>query len=354
MIRKRLFIVLLMLLIALISLAGCSSEDPVETATEATITDMAGREITVPTDIQKVYGTNNNSSIMLYTLAPEKMIGWNLELSSAAKKYIDEDATELPVLGNMYGSGKKANAEEILKYSPDVVLLADTVLNDKVVEAADELQTKMGIPVVVLICDVTNYDVAYEFLGEVLDKEEKASKLSAYFKGTIDDVKEKSKSIEEKVEVYYARMDNGLTTEFAGSENAELIELVGATNVAKASGKETESEVSIEQVLVWNPDVIIVGHIGASESKAYQLITTNKNWEEINAVKNELVFNTPSLPFNWFDRPPSVNRIIGVKWLANKLYPEVYDYDMVSEAKEFFKLFYGYELTDDEANKLIG
>lgn len=356
-----------------ITLIGCSTQnehieevfEPVEQiADEITeeelspyivIADMSGRMVTIPTTINSVYGTNSNSTILLYTLAPQKMISWNLELSQPAKKYIKQEYVDLPVLGNMYGSGKKANAEEIISFKPDIVLIADTKSSEKVISAADDLQAKLGIPVVVLIANVHNYDKAYAFLGSILAEADKATKLADYYIETYKQAMEISATIEDDViNIYYAREDNGLTTEFAGSPNAELIELIGAQNVAVNDGKQSAGEVSIEQVLTWNPDVIVVGHKGAAKSKAYEMIKTDELWADIDAVVNQKVYNIPRFPFNWFDRPPTVNRIIGIKWLGNKIYPQSYDYNMVEEVKEFFKLFYGYELSDEEATLLIG
>lgn len=309
----------------------------------------------LPKTINKVYGSNNNSTILLYTLAPEKMLGWNLELSGEAKKYLMKEYASLPVLGNMYGTGEKANAEEILTYGPDIILLADTKVTDKVKTEADELQAKMGVPVVVIEANVDNYDKAYEFLGSLLGKEEKARQLADYYRKVYAQVKEKSAAIaeEDKVSVYYARLDDGLTTEFAGSPNAELLELVGAVNIAEGSGKETGGEVAIEQVLAWNPDVILVGNAGAKESLAYKAITTDEVWGGLSAVQRGAVYEAPRFPFNWFDRPPSVNRIIGMKWLGNKLYPDVYDFGP-EDVREFFRLFYGCELSAEQAAELIG
>jgi len=188
----------------------------------------------------------------------------------------------------------------------------------------------------------------------VLGKEDKAKELADYYLDAYNTSLEIGAGIEEKTNIYYAYLDDGLTTEFAGSPNAELIELIGAENIAKTDGKETSGEVTIEQVLEWNPQVILVGHKGAAVSKAYELIKTDELWAETDAVKNEMIVSVPRFPFNWFDRPPSVNRIIGIKWLGNLLYPEIYEYDMTEEVKEFFSLYYGCELSDEEAGKLLG
>ncbi len=331
-----------------------ATQEPTAEPTEAVIEDMAGRSVTVPYKIKTVFGSNNNSTILLYTLASEMMVGWNLKFSDAAKKYLNEDVLDLPVLGNLYGNGKKANAEEIIALAPDIILITDVKIKDKTIAAADEMQDKLGIPVVVVNANLKNYDKAYEFLGGLLGVEEKAAVLMGYYKSAYEDAVKTSASIEEKVSVYYAMLDDGLTTEFAGSPNAELIELVGGVNIAQSAGGEVSGEVTLEQVLQWDPEAILVGHKGAAMSAGYEVIKTDEIWAEVSAVQNERVISVPRFPFNWFDRPPSVNRILGIKWLAEMLYPDLYDYDLNSEIKEFFNLFYGCELTDTDVENLLG
>ena len=99
-------------------------------------------------------------------------------------------------------------------------------------QAADELQDKLGIPVVVVSANLKNFDKAYTFLGGLLGAELKASELAEYYREAFDEAAAISAGIEEKKTIYYAYLDNGLTTEFAGSPNAELIELVGGVNIA--------------------------------------------------------------------------------------------------------------------------
>ena len=60
------------------------------------------------------------------------------------------------------------------------------------------------------------------------------------------------------------------------------------------------------------------------------------------------MFQTPLQPQNWFDRPPSANTIIGVKWTLSILYPDLVDFDIKEEAKEFYQLFYHVEIDDDD------
>lgn len=377
----------IMLVLVMIFAVGCSgntvktssntdSKEKISSEKQLSkIIDMAGREIQIPKEIRKVYGVNNNSTYLLYTIVPDKIIGWNLQLTEDTKKYIPKEFSNYPVVGTMYGNGKLVDAEEILKHSPDVVVLADTKISEKIKESAESIQDKLGVPVVVVEANINNYDKAYEFLGKLFNKNDKAKELGDYYKESYEYAKEKSNQIKNKIKVYYAREDNGLSTDFKGSSHTEVLDLVGGENIAvlkpsdkgngNGSGKGDGSgkgnggglvqsgTVSIEQILLWNPEVILVGYSGSEETKALNTIKTDKMWAKTDAVKNGEVYEIPHAPFNWFDRPPSVNRIIGIKWLGNLLYPDVYNFNVKEEVKKFFKLFYNYDLNDDEVRELM-
>ncbi len=71
------------------------------------------------------------------------------------------------------------------------------------------------------------------------------------------------------------------------------------------------------------------------------------------AVKQGHVYCVPHLPFNWFDRPPSVNLLIGLRWTGHLVYPEVFDYDMRAETRRFYRLFYQIDLNDAQVDALL-
>ena len=110
----------------------------------------------------------------------------------------------------------------------------------------------------------------------------------------------------------------------------------------------------MEQVISWDPEYIIAWtDNGYDDSGSYSKILSDSQWSVIQAVKDKHVYETPAVPQNWFDRPPSVNTIIGIKWVQNLLYPDYADYDIKKEAKEFYKMFYHYELSDSEVDELL-
>lgn len=350
---KRNISLLIILTIILSMLAGCTVDKQVtEVIKDIEIEDMAGRAVLIPAKVDKAFATIPTGTILLYSLNPEKLLGWNYDLREGEKRFIDEKYHSLPNLG---GAGKNAiNVEEILKMNPAFLIMMEE-LDEGTISKAEELEEQTGKPVIFLDSDLHRLDEAYSILGKALGEEKRAEELAKYCKETVEDIEENSPKIkeEEKLRVYYAEGPSGLETEPSGSWHAEIIDLVGGINVAEVviKGDKGKSEVSIEQLLKWNPDIIISWD--DERGGYYSEIFKDPTWMDIKAVKNKDVYEIPNRPFNWFDRPPSVNRILGVKWLGNLLYPEVFDYNMKEEVKEFYQKFYHYQLSEEEIDDLL-
>lgn len=368
---KRFISISLVLILILSTLVGCNSrtnkdgksiseEDIVETENtveenvneEVEIVDMAGRTVTLPKEADKAFATKPTGTILLYTLNPEKIVGWNYDLREGEKRFIPEKYHNLPNLG---GAGKNAiNIEELLKEDPDVLIIMEEVVETSL-SIAEELEQQTGKPTIILDSDLLKLDEAYEVLGKVMGEEERAKELAEYCRETIFTAQDLVSNIsyDERVGVYYAEGPDGLETEPSGSWHAVVIDLVGGRNVAEVELKadKGKSLVSIEQLLQWNPDLIISWD--DERGGYYSEIFKDPTWQNIKAVQEREVYEIPNRPFNWFDRPPSVNRILGIKWLGNLLYPEVFHYDIKDEVKEFYKKFYHYELSDGELEDLL-
>ncbi|MEG0392138.1 MAG: ABC transporter substrate-binding protein [Anaerovoracaceae bacterium] len=347
----------LMLFSFVMGLTACGEKTEGEgKGEEKTITDDAGRSVSLPREVTKCYYTSPVGLIMVYTLDPDKMAGWSFQLTDKEKAYIPEKYSDLPFLGGQQMNGK-LNTEEIIKAAPQVIFSVVTDPKSELsISDADKLQEQLNIPVVVVDGELSRIDGAYAFMGEILGAEKQAKKLGAYCKNTVKEVTEATKDIPEdqRARVYYAEGPEGLATEPSGSMHSALLELVHGKNIAEVEtkGKGGMSDVSMEQVLSWNPDVILSWSL--DKGGAYDTIVSSDNWSTINAVKNKAVYEIPNQPFNWFDRPPSVNRMIGMKWLATTLYPDQYKIDLKKEVKEFYTLFYHIDLTDGQLNALLG
>ena len=313
-------------------------------------TDAGGRVVDVPDKIAVVLPAGPPAAVLLYTLAPGKLAGWVTEPSAAAAAYLTPQAMALPTYGRLTGSGGDANMEIVLQSKPDIIIDVGTV-NDTYIDLANRVQEQTGIPYILIDGSFAKSGETYRQLGELLGEQARAQVLATYADDTLAQLAATLKTVpaDKRPKVYYGRGDEGLETGLAGSINVEIMEAAGATNVASAAGKGGLTDVSLEQILAWNPDLIIAARGGFAKAAL-----GSPDWSSIAAVKSKSVYVAPSLPFGWIDSPPSANRLIGVRWLQKLFYPDAVDIDLAAEAKAFYSLFYGVELTGEQVGKWLG
>ena len=318
---------------------------------EREITDMAGRTMTVPLEIESVFSTGPAAAIYLYTLVPDKLLGWNYALNDIEKSIILEQYHDLP----NFGQGDAVNYEAVIAAGPTIALNV-TSINDGSIDAADALAEQLGVPVVMVSSDLLDAPAVYRFMGELFGVEEQAEALAAYAEETFNAISSLDIPNEEKVRIYYGNGEDSLETAPAGSSHGQIIDLVNAVNVADLElGDGSRVQISAEQLLAWDPDVIIVNGEPKADmtgSAAAEAILADPLFATLKAVQNGAVYGTPNAPFSWVDRPPGPNRIVGMRWLSGLIYPEYLDYDVDEAVREFFQLFYHVELTDEQLTQL--
>ena len=353
--NKLLTFVLSMLLLFAFTFAAATPS--VFATDKRTITDMAGRKVSVNVAVNKVYGASPNATIYLYTLAPEKLVGSNYEFNSAEKKFIPVKYQSLPVLGNFSGSKTSTNLEALIKANPDVLVMTSESLSSTDVEDADKLQKQTGIPVYIIDGSLKATSKAYLSLGDLMNSLPQAKKLAAYCDMVTKEVNSHKIPTAKKMTVFFGNGAKSLDTAPSGSASSEVFEMVGATNVAILPGVTTRMEVGLEQVIKWNPSIMFINgepKQDLSAGQAIKALKADKAWSIINAVKNGKTFAIPKAPYAWIDRPPGPNRVIGLLWVGKTIYPEYYKkVNMNSEIKKFYNLFYHVSLTDSQVKELL-
>ncbi len=348
------------LLAVMLLLVGCTQTNTVSTpstpvsqevqATTRVFVDSAGREVEIPVEITKVAPTGVPSQMALFTACPDKLIGLARDFSEENKKYIDPKYANMAIFGQFYGKNANLNMEALLKAGPDIIIDIGEA-KPSIKEDMDALQKQLNIPVVFIEAHMKDYGKTYEMLGDLLGTSEEVKELKEFALSTTETTQKLADTVapENRKSVYMALGENGLSTNAKGSYHAQILELVGADNAAviDAGSKGAGSEVSFEQLLLWNPDVIIT-----DKEATYNLIKTDPSWSVLEAVKAGRVYKIPTAPFNVISDPPSVNRIIGMNWLGNLLYPEVYSFDQTAFV-EFSKNFYHTELSDADASDIL-
>lgn len=354
-------------------MGGCSAESVTEaldnmgvkSGLDATLrgtrefTDSWGRTKTIPTadKLERVYFTSALAQIFVFTLAPQLLGGTGIQFTPEELKYLPAGTENLVYMGSL-SAGGEIDREMLLKQDIQLVIdCSGTTLTASDVSTAQKLEDQTGIPALCIDGSFDKIGDAYRMLGEILGAEERASEIASYLERVYGDVTAAVADIpeDEKVKLYYAEGPLGLQTEPDRGLHALTFDVAGANNVAAV--EETQgigmTNVSLEMVLAWDPDVIIAWD-DVIRGGADEIIRTDAKWSHISAVKNGRVYTMPNAPFAWCDRPPGVNRFLGIQWIANMLYPDRYDVDMVEETKKFYSLLYWVDITDDDARELLG
>ncbi|MBX6329516.1 MAG: iron ABC transporter substrate-binding protein [Pseudolabrys sp.] len=298
------------------------------------VVDAAGRTILVAAPVRRVFPAGPPAAIMLYTLAPDLLLGWPRANRPAEREFLLPEVGARPEIGRITGRGNTANLERVLALKPDLILDVGST-SPTFVSLAERVETQTGIPYALLDGRFAAIAASYRTLGVLLDRRNEAATLARYAQDTIDTITRRIAAVppEQRPRVYYARGPRGLETGLGGSINVETIERV-ARNVA-GENKGGLAIVSIEQVLAWNPDVIVT-----IDADFAARVRTDPAWAAVAAVRAGRIYLAPKLPFGWVDFPPSVNRLIGLWWLAKLLYPQLFPEDMKTLARDFYALFY--------------
>ncbi len=316
------------------------------------VVDMAGRHVTVPDHIERVWGSAPPLSVLLTMVAPKTIVGWNMVFAPSAGAYLPPGLADKPVLGGVYGMGRVANAEEVLAARPQVVLAWMSPLVDPVM--VTDFFKRLKIPVLFVSLDtLSDWPAALRFTAEVLGGDTaQADAQAVYVERAMSQVKNALTGLPErdKVRVYYAEGRAGLNTDCHRSFHTEVIELAGGWNIYRCepSSHMGMEAISLEQVILADPQVIV-----AQDPQFAGAVLTAPRWQGISAVKNHRIYLVPHLPMNWLDRPPSAMRALGIQWLAHLLYPQRYALDLKAETKRFYSLFLHVQLADGDVSALL-
>ena len=311
-------------------------------------TDSCGREVELPANITKIAPSGTVATMILAAFAPEELVCVGTKVSENQVPYLYDGIANLPVTGQLYGGKGELNLETLLQSGAEVVIDVGEQ-KDGMADDLNALQEQTGIPFVHIDCYTGSMGDTYRTLGTLLGKETEGNTLGEYCDKIYNRTNEIAASVK-KVNLLYCLGDKGENVIAKGSYHAEIIDLL-SNNLAvveSPSSKGTGNEVDIEQILKWNPDVILF-----APGSVYATVGEDPAWQGVNAIKNGTYYEVPIGPYNWMGFPPSVQRMLGMMWMAKLLYPDAADYDLQAEVAEYFRLFYHTDLTDEAYNALV-
>lgn len=343
------------LLLLLLCMAGTCLADVQPSVPNGTHTviDFAGRTVTLPDTVTKAAALVGPSYEKVFLLGEEDKFGvvppFAKKMPWAAK--IIPGLDDVPSMTTFYDP----SIEELMKLDVDVIFFWNYPDNIAMME-------EVGIPVVVTqLTSPENEPTSIEafeetvkdevrLFGETLgpDATEKANEYCAYFDRKADRILTVTSQIpeDERVKVYYIAGDDTLTTYGKNTYTQWWIEMAGGKMVSDEIDDQAP-EVSIEQVMTWDPDYIMMGRVSSTEP-----VLSDPQWQPLRAVKEGHVSVCPQGVFYW---DYSSEGILLMEYLAKTFYPEKFaDLDMIAEIKESYSTFYHYDLTDEEAGRILG
>lgn len=353
-----------MLVGAIAILGGCTSEEEKQpnnspapsTSAESnqqtrSFTDSSGRTVELPTTIDKIAPSGHTAQQVLLTIAPEKMVGLSQELSEDQLKIFGEDFAGYPVFGAVLGASDDLNREAVAQAAPQVII--DTgEYKEGIEEDLDALQEQIGIPCVFIETKLSDYGSGYKELGELLGAEERGNEIGTYLQSAYDEVAAAMDTIpeSERARIAYIVGDSGTNAIAKTSFQGQVVDMV-ADNVVvadQASGKGDGNEIGLEQMAVWNPEVVVF-----QSKNLYDSVGNDSAWSTIDGVSQDNYYLCPNSPWCWLNNPPTVNQMMGLQWLPRLLYPEAFDNSIEDVTKSYYSVLYQYDLSDKELQDLI-
>ena len=346
---------IMLLILVFLLLMGCESKQSVnkdeiieDTSNSITVEDYFGREVTLDkpaTSIACGYAYTGHVVTMLGRAEDIVAVVSGLKRDKVLTKY-HPNIKDLPV---PFSSGT-INIEELLACEPDVVFIqSDTAMDEGTVDKLN----KLNIPYIVIDFRSMEEQInTISLIGKVIGEEEKAEEYNNYYLKVIEETKKISSTIpeNEKVTLYHS-VNEAVRTDLRNSLAADWINVTGGINVSieddlKISGE--KSFATLEQIYLWDPDVIISNESGVSE-----YILSNEQWASLNAVKEKRVYQMPVGVSRW-GHPGSLETPMAIQWTAKLLYPNYFDnVDMVKITKEYYKEFFDIDLEVDEINEIL-
>jgi len=321
----------------------------VPVAAQQRVVDGAGRQVTLPATVERVYAAGPPASMLVFAIAPDKLIGWTRAFRPNEAAFVAPKYAALPELGRLTGRGNTANVEVLLGARTELIVDAGSIA-ETYVSLADRVQQQTGLPYLLLDGRIDAVPGSLRLLGRVLGDERRGAMLADYYETALRDIKGRVAKVPAaaRPRVYYGRGPAGLQTGLAGSINVEVLDYLGARNVA-GDAKGGLAQVSMEQILGWNPEVVFT-----SDPNFYASVWQDARWQSIAAVRAKRVHLSPHLPFGWFDFPPGANRLLGMYWAGKLLYPSAFPEDLRPRVTEFHRLFYHQAPSAAQLEQLLG
>ncbi|KAF1085301.1 High-affinity heme uptake system protein IsdE precursor [Sporotomaculum syntrophicum] len=352
--RRSIIICLTFVIAISLLLTGCqdgtkdSQPDTSGQTGTITVTDCIGRQVEIPDQVDRIACLYAFSGHVVAMLGKADQI---VSVVDGLKRDV--------LLNSLYPGIKEANIpvtsgsiniEELIKAQPDLAFIKGETARS---EGEVAKLNKANIPY--LVVDFNNMreqQYAVTMIGQAIGAETEARKYNEFYQACIDRVEKKVSSIpsSQRVRVYHS-VNEATRTDMKDTLPADWLQAAGVNNVSVNQPLKLIEEkhfASLEQILLWNPDVILVNEYGVGD-----YIMTNEQWATLSAVQNHRVYQMPIGISRW-GHPGSLETPLAILWTAQLLYPDKFtELDLADEAKGFYAEFFNLQLSDEEIDQVL-
>jgi iron complex transport system substrate-binding protein len=348
--------------LTMMSLGGCGSQsgdEVTEVQGRTVVTDLVGRQVEITLPTEKVTAIGPGAlRLVCYAGAASQVVGIeNMELQwSTGRPYImaNPELLDLPVIGQG-GPDSTPDPEMLINVDPDVIFVAYLVDAAK----ADELQSKTGIPVVVLSYgQLGTFDTeifeSIELTGEITGNTRRAEEVVDYIKGCQEDLEARTADIPEadKPTVYVGGLGMKGTHGIESTQgDFPPLVAINAYNVVDETGTGGSVMIDKEQLLEWDPDIIFIDESGYS--MVMEDYASNPGlYDSLRAVEDGSFYGY--LPYNYYTT--NIDTAISDSYFMGKtVFPGAFeDIDPVEKADDIYEFLLGLALYDQMARDFGG
>ncbi len=358
--------IICLILAALMSLAlvACTTDTPNtpdDDADALTVVDHGGNTVTVPRDIKRVVVCDIfplPSVLTVFFDSADKLVGIAPTSMAAAKNgLLSQLYPEILNAKTDFMTGSTVNLEELAKLEPDVVFYGSDNASQ-----GEELR-RAGFVAVGISANKWSYNAIetlnqwIALLSQMFPDNDRAALARSESEQILQLVTERTSSLTEdkKARVFFMFQCNDSSILTSGKQffGQWWADAIGAVNVAEELEKDNSVAVNLEQIYVWNPEVVFITNFtSAQPDDLYNNTIGTYDWSGIDAVVNKSVYKMPLGMYRSYT--PGVDTPITLLWLAKTVYPELFtDIDVTAQAIEYYKNVFGVELTAEQVASIF-
>jgi iron complex transport system substrate-binding protein len=276
---------------------------------------------------------------------PDLLVGRNRVPSGDALEFFPPAYRTPRLIRQLPEVDNPAADAEVIALEPDVYVDYGTVQDDYI-QAVEAVQRRTRVPGIILDGALARVPEMYRRLGAALGASERGDRLAGVADRLLMKYRGALASSAPPVRVYLACSSDGYVPCLEDDSAGEQLRWLGGVNVAGTRATAPRRPRTLDEITAMKPDVIVANGPVAR-------LRSDSAWQGVEAVKAGRLYEWPSLPYGWGSRPPSVNRLPGLVWLAYVARGRTYDAEFDADVRNLFRALYHLELTDLQLRKLV-